>query len=88
MDTVFAPFLTGFVFSAALIMAIGAQILLALRQELRAEHVGPIVLFCGLSNSLPILLGVGGAGAFPPRRSWRRRASPFSTRTSISTRCW
>lgn len=59
-----SPFLTGFVLSAALIMAIGAQNLFVLRQGLRREHVGLIVLFCGSADALLIMAGVGGVGAF------------------------
>jgi L-lysine exporter family protein LysE/ArgO len=59
-----APFLTGFALSAALIVAIGAQNLFVLRQGLQREHVGPVVLFCGMSDAILIALGVAGAGAF------------------------
>lgn len=58
------PFVTGFLLSAALIIAIGAQNLFVLRQGLRREHVGPIVLFCGTADALLIGAGVAGLGAF------------------------
>lgn len=58
------PFISGFALSAALIMAIGAQNLFVLRQGLKGEHVGPIVLFFGLSDALLITAGVSGVGAF------------------------
>ncbi|WP_029006417.1 LysE/ArgO family amino acid transporter [Azorhizobium doebereinerae] len=64
MTTLLPAFLSGFALSAALIMAIGAQNLFVLRQGLRGEHVGPIVLLFGLSDALLILAGVGGMGAF------------------------
>jgi L-lysine exporter family protein LysE/ArgO len=35
-----------------------------LRQGLRGEHVGPIVLFCGCADALLIVAGVAGLGAF------------------------
>lgn len=57
-------FITGFASSAALIVAIGAQNLFVLRQGLRHEHVGAIVLFCGCSDAVLILAGVSGVGAF------------------------
>ncbi len=63
MTQLSSPFLSGFALSAALIMAIGAQNLFVLRQGLRREHVGAIVLFCGLSDAVLIALGVGGMGA-------------------------
>lgn len=60
----FTPaFVTGFALSAALIVAIGAQNLFVLRQGLRREHVGAIVLFCGCADAVLIALGVGGFGA-------------------------
>ncbi|WP_279483802.1 LysE/ArgO family amino acid transporter [Aureimonas sp. SK2] len=64
MTNLAPPFFSGFALSAALIMAIGAQNLFVLRQGLRGEHVGPIVLFFGLSDALLIMAGVGGMGAF------------------------
>jgi L-lysine exporter family protein LysE/ArgO len=64
MTSSISPFLTGFALSAALIMAIGAQNLFVLRQGVRREHVGPIVLFCGSADALLIVLGVSGVGAF------------------------
>jgi L-lysine exporter family protein LysE/ArgO len=62
--TIRDPFLAGFALSAALIMAIGAQNLFVLRQGVRREHVGPVVLLCGSADALLIVLGVGGVGAF------------------------
>jgi L-lysine exporter family protein LysE/ArgO len=56
-------FLKGFALSAALIVAIGAQNLFVLRQGLRREHVGAIVLFCGTADALLIAAGVAGLGA-------------------------
>ena len=64
MTNLTAPFFSGFALSAALIMAIGAQNLFVLRQGLRREHVGPIVLFCGSADALLIAAGVSGVGAF------------------------
>ena len=56
-------FISGFALSAALIMAIGAQNLFVLRQGLKGEHVGTIILFFGLSDALLITAGVSGVGA-------------------------
>jgi L-lysine exporter family protein LysE/ArgO len=64
MTHTFSTFASGFALSAALIMAIGAQNLLVLRQGLKRQHVGIIVLFCGLSDALLITAGVAGLGAF------------------------
>lgn len=60
----FNAFFSGFALSVALIMAIGAQNLFVLRQGLRREHVGPIVLFCACADATLIAAGVGGMGAF------------------------
>lgn len=64
MSSPLVPFTTGFAASAALIVAIGAQNLFVLRQGLRREHVGPIVLFCGGADAVLITAGVGGVGVF------------------------
>lgn len=64
MTNMLTPFLTGFLLSAALIMAIGAQNLFVLRQGIRGEHVGPLVLLFGMSDAMLIAAGVGGVGAF------------------------
>ena len=64
METLIPPFVTGFVTSAALIIAIGAQNLFVLRQGLRHEHIGAIVLFCGIADALLIVAGVSGVGVF------------------------
>ena len=64
MTQIFSPFLSGFLLSAALIMAIGAQNLFVLRQGLKREHVGAVVLFCGCADAVLIAAGVAGVGAF------------------------
>lgn len=53
-------FSTGFVLSATLIIAIGAQNAFVLRQGIRREHVGAIVGFCALSDLVLIAAGVCG----------------------------
>lgn len=58
-----SPFLAGFLLSASLILAIGAQNAFVLRQGLRRQHVFAVCLFCGLSDTLLITLGVAGSGA-------------------------
>ena len=56
-------FLTGFIASLALIVAIGAQNAFILRQGLRREHVLPLVAFCATADAVLILAGVAGLGA-------------------------
>lgn len=53
-------FLQGLALSFGLIVAIGAQNAFVLRQGLRREHVGPVVLFCALADALLITAGVLG----------------------------
>jgi L-lysine exporter family protein LysE/ArgO len=55
--------LAGFVASAVLIIAIGAQNAFVLRQGLRREHVLPVVLTCALSDLALISAGIAGLGA-------------------------
>jgi L-lysine exporter family protein LysE/ArgO len=56
-------FTKGFVLSAGLIIAIGAQNMFVLRQGLKREHVLPIVLLCALADATLIVAGVNGLGA-------------------------
>ncbi len=62
-STATAVFIQGLFMTAGLIMAIGAQNALVLRQGLRRQHVGPVVLLCTLSDWLLIALGVFGLGS-------------------------
>ncbi|URI10337.1 LysE/ArgO family amino acid transporter [Aquincola tertiaricarbonis] len=55
-------FLNGFVLMAGLIVAIGAQNALILRQGLMRRHVGPVVAFCAASDVLLVMAGVFGVG--------------------------
>ena len=59
----FTSALAGFVASAVLIIAIGAQNAFVLRQGLRREHVLAVVAVCALSDLALILAGIGGLGA-------------------------
>ena len=56
----FPVFVQGLALSLGLIVAIGAQNAFVLRQGLRREHVGPIVLFCALADAVLIAAGVLG----------------------------
>lgn len=55
-----AAFVQGLLLSLGLIVAIGAQNAFVLRQGLRREHVGPVVLFCALADATLITAGVLG----------------------------
>jgi L-lysine exporter family protein LysE/ArgO len=53
-------FVQGLALSLGLIIAIGAQNAFVLRQGLRREHVGGVVLFCALADAVLITAGVLG----------------------------
>lgn len=53
-------FVQGLALGLGLIVAIGAQNAFVLRQGLRREHVGSVVLFCAVSDALLITAGVLG----------------------------
>jgi L-lysine exporter family protein LysE/ArgO len=53
-------YLQGFALSFGLIVAIGAQNAFVLRQGLRREHVGSVVLFCSVADAVLIMAGVFG----------------------------
>lgn len=60
----------GYLVSLSLILAIGAQNAFVLRQGLRREHVGVVVLACAISDALLIALGVTGFGAVSTQVPW------------------
>lgn len=59
-----AAFAQGFLMMGGLIVAIGAQNALVLRQGLARAHVGPVVVFCTVSDVVLIAAGVFGLGAW------------------------
>ena len=56
----FPVFIQGLALSLGLIVAIGAQNAFVLRQGLRCEHVGSVVLFCAVADAVLIAAGVLG----------------------------
>lgn len=60
----------GWLTGASLIMAIGAQNALVLRQGLLRRHVAPVVALCALSDVLLICLGVFGLGQAIAASPW------------------
>jgi len=56
----FPVFVQGLALSFGLIVAIGAQNAFVLRQGLRREHVGSVVLFCAAADAVLIAAGVLG----------------------------
>jgi L-lysine exporter family protein LysE/ArgO len=63
-------FLPGFLLGFSLILAIGAQNAMVLRQGLRREHVFAVCLTCALSDAILIAAGVAGSGALAARVPW------------------
>lgn len=61
-NALFPVFLQGLLLGLGLIVAIGAQNAFVLRQGLRREHVGSVVLFCALADAALISAGVLGMG--------------------------
>ena len=66
MDTLAAA-LSGLAFGLSLIVAIGAQNAFVLRQGVRREHVGTVVLVCAASDTVLIAAGTAGLGAVVAR---------------------
>jgi len=68
----------GLAAGAGLIVAIGAQNAFVLRQGLRRQYVGPVVLICIVADAVLILAGVSGMGLaikqLPGLAAWLRYA--------------
>jgi L-lysine exporter family protein LysE/ArgO len=60
----------GFLVSISLIAAIGAQNAFVLRQGIRREHVGWVVLICAGSDAVLMSAGIAGFGAISERLPW------------------
>ena len=60
----------GYLVAVSLILAIGAQNAFVLRQGLRREHVGAVVLACALSDAVLMAAGVAGFGLVSARLPW------------------
>lgn len=65
-----APALTGLGTGLGLIMAIGAQNAWVLRQGVRREHIGLVILICALSDAILIAVGTGAIGAVSSLAPW------------------
>jgi L-lysine exporter family protein LysE/ArgO len=60
----------GYLVAVSLIMAIGAQNAFVLRQGIRREHVGAVVLACALSDAALMAAGITGFGAAQAAVPW------------------
>lgn len=61
---------TGLLTGLALIVAIGSQNAFVLRQGVRREHVGVVVVICALSDLVLIAAGTLGIGVLVDRLPW------------------
>lgn len=66
VGTVLAGLFMGF----GLIIAIGAQNVFVLRQGVRREHIGLVIVICAISDAALIVAGVGSLGAVLERVPW------------------
>ncbi len=66
--------LAGFSLGFSLILAIGSQNAFVLRQGLRRQHVGAVVLVCAVSDALLISAGVAGFDNLIAALPWFERA--------------
>lgn len=62
--------ISGFLVGLTLIVAIGAQNVFVLRQGLRREHVGVVIVICSMSDVVLILTGVMGFGRLVDTAPW------------------
>lgn len=70
--------LAGLGLGLSLIVAIGAQNAYVLRQGLRREHIGVVIVICALSDLVLIALGVGGLGFLIDAVPWLIPAIRFA----------
>ena len=70
MDPVIVALLSGFALCLGLILSIGAQNAVVLRQGLRREHVGIVVLVCVVSDAILQTIGVAGVATLVTAQPW------------------
>lgn len=70
MDQGFVALLSGFALCLGLILSIGAQNAIVLRQGLRREHVGMVVLVCVVSDAILQTIGVAGVATLVTAQPW------------------
>lgn len=63
-------YLTGLLSGLALIVALGAQNAFVLRQGIRREHVGAVVVICAVADVALMSLGTLGIGTIVERAPW------------------
>jgi len=83
-----SSFVPGFLLSASLILAIGAQNAFVLRQGLRREHVFWVCVTCGLADALLITAGVAGFGALSQAAPWFEEAMRYGGAAFLAVYGW
>jgi L-lysine exporter family protein LysE/ArgO len=81
-------FVQGLVLGFGLIVAIGAQNAFVLRQGLRREHVGPVVLFCAAADAVLITAGVLGMAQGLGQHPALARAMALAGATFLAVYGW
>jgi L-lysine exporter family protein LysE/ArgO len=81
-------FVQGLALSLGLIVAIGAQNAFVLRQGLRREHVGGVVLFCGVADAMLITAGVLGMAQALGERPGLTRALALAGAAFLAVYGW
>jgi len=84
----FPVFVQGLVLSLGLIVAIGAQNAFVLRQGLRREHVGSVVLFCAVADAALIAAGVLGMAQVLGQRPGLSRALALAGAVFLAVYGW
>jgi L-lysine exporter family protein LysE/ArgO len=84
----FPVFVQGLALSLGLIVAIGAQNAFVLRQGLRREHVGSVVLFCTAADAVLIAAGVMGMAQALGQRPNLARALAFAGAAFLAVYGW
>ncbi|RZT39368.1 LysE/ArgO family amino acid transporter [Cupriavidus agavae] len=88
LPSAFPVLLHGFMLSFGLIVAIGAQNAFVLRQGLRREHVGSIVLWCAVADALLIAAGVLGMAQALGERPGLARVLAFAGAAFLALYGW
>jgi L-lysine exporter family protein LysE/ArgO len=84
----FPVFVQGLALSLGLIVAIGAQNAFVLRQGLRREHVGSVVLFCAVADAVLIAAGVLGMAQALGQRPDLARALALAGASFLAVYGW
>jgi L-lysine exporter family protein LysE/ArgO len=84
----FPVFVQGLLLGFGLIVAIGAQKAFVLRQGLRREHVGSVVLFCAVADAVLIAAGVLGMAQALGQRPGLARALALAGAVFLAVYGW